>query len=513
MTDTATAGALWNQALAQVREEQAKRAVDAERQRVATDAEAIRDRCRTLTGFIRDAWHVLEPDTPYVHGWYIDAIAEHLEAVTRGEIPRLAINIPPAHAKSLITSVLWPAWEWGPVAATSRRWLTTSWNEKYVKRDCRKMRDLVESEWYRALWPVELIRAAELSFENSARGAREGVAFSGLTSGRGDRLVIDDPHSTEQAESPADRARTCRIFLESAPLRINDVQKSAIVVIMQRLHSNDVCGVIETRDLDYVRLILPLEFEPARRCQTCIGFQDPRTYDGELLFPERFPRAQVDQIKATMGSFAAAGQLQQRPVPREGGMFKREWFADKFIDAAPQGVVWVRHWDLAATKRSAIETTGARTAGVKMGRAPDGSIIVGDLKTAAEEGHRVRQLIKTVAETDGVGVEISLPQDPGQAGKAQASDYIAMLAGWNVHARPETGDKETRAEPFAAQCEGGNVYLLRGAWNSDWLDEVALFPGGPRKDVVDACSGAFGRLIKPVERNMEFAAPKFFTGD
>src|SRR3990167_3052084 len=512
MTDTATAGALWTRALAQVREEQAKRAVDAERQRVATDAEAIRDRCRTLTGFIREAWHVLEPATDYVPGWHIDAIAEHMEAVSRGDIQNLAVHVPPGSMKTLMIGVFWPAHEWGPLGMPHKSTMSGSYEADLALTANRKLRRLVTSEWFQALWPLPLIKAGDEQFENAKGGFSWARAFASMTGGRANRVRLDDPHSTDKAESPKERGRAVRLFRESVTDRLNDPKVDSLIVMMQRLHANDVGGCIEELGLNFTRLVIPMEFEPARRCTTGIGWRDPRTYEGELMCPERWPSEVIDRLKKGKGAYAWSGQYQQRPVPWEGGMFKREWFADKFVDAAPQGVVWVRHWDLAATKRSAIETTGARTAGVKMGRAPDGSIIVADLKTAAEEGHRVRQLIKTVAETDGMGVEISLPQDPGQAGKAQASDYIAMLAGWNVHARPETGDKETRAEPFAAQCEGGNVYLVRGPWNSDFVDEVALFPGGPRKDVVDACSGAFGRLIKPIERNMEFAAPKFFTG-
>lgn len=103
----------------------------------------------------------------------------------------------------------------------------------------------------------------------------------------------------------------------------------------------------------------------------------------------------------------------------------------------------------------------------------------------------MRALIKATAEMDGKETHISLPQDPGQAGKVQAQDLIAMLAGWKVTAEPETGDKVTRAEPFAAQCEAGNVFIVIGDWNADYLDELCLFPGGSFKDQVDASSGAF----------------------
>lgn len=434
---------------------------------------------------------MLEPNAVLVWNWHLDAICSHLEAVTDGRINRLLINVPPGSSKSLIVSVLWQAWEWGPKGKRSLRYLATAFNEIPVKRDTRKCRDLLLSEWYRALWPeVALTRTAEMSFANSSTGAREGIPFGSLTSQRGDRLIIDDPHSVKTAESDAERNETTRLFREGAINRLNDQQRSAIVVVMQRLHESDLSGVIKKMGMGYVHLVLPMEFEAERKCRTVIGFEDPRTVDGELLDPVRFPASEIAALKHGMGSFAYAGQYQQRPTPREGGMFKRAWFEGKIIRAAPQGTRWVRHWDLAATAKS----TSARTAGVKIGKAPDGSFIVGHAITDQIEGPDVRKLIKLTATTDGRHVEVSLPQDPGQAGKVQARDMIAMLAGHRAHAEPETGDKVTRAEPFAAQCEAGNVFILEGEWNTAYLDELCLFPGGSFKDQVDASSGAFARL-------------------
>src|SRR5690606_12890872 len=288
-----------------IKQEKARRAAEAERERVARDAEKIRAACRRLAGLVREASPVLHPATPYSHGWQIDAICAHLEAITDGRINRLLINVPPGTMKSLLVSVFWPAWEW--TFRPELQYLTTSYSEAYVKRDSRRMRDLVSSEWYQALWPLSLPRTAEISFENSRRGFREGKPFASLTGGRGDRVIIDDPHSTETAESEADRNTAIRVFRESVPTRLNDPERSAIIVIMQRLHEEDVSGQILKLGLGYEHLVLPMEFEPERRWRTSIGFEDPRTEEGELLFPERFPRHVVERDKVPMGSYAVAG--------------------------------------------------------------------------------------------------------------------------------------------------------------------------------------------------------------
>jgi predicted phage terminase large subunit-like protein len=475
-----------------IREERKRRQADAERQRIARDADLIRERCKTLSGFVREAWHVLEPTKPLVWNWHLDAMCAHLEAITTGRLPPwLVMNVPPGSSKSTVVSVMWQAWEWGPCGLPATRYLTSSFEEENVKRDTRKTRDLIASDWFRMLWPsIGFARRGETSFANTATGTREGVPFASITGKRGDRFIIDDPHSLDGAESPTERVKAVRRFLEGGLNRVNDQMQSAIVIVMQRLHEGDLSGAVLSRKLGFTHLMIPMEFEPERRCITPI-WRDPRDYDGELMDPQRFPRAAVDKLKS-VSAYSWAGQYQQRPTAREGGMFKRHWFEGKIIGAAPEGTRWVRHWDLAATKK----TTAARTAGVKLGRTPDGRYVVGHVVKTQEEGGEVRRLIKGTAETDGRSVEISLPQDPGQAGKVQKADMIAMLAGWIVRAEPETGDKETRAEPFANQCEAGNVYLVKGDWNTDYLDELCLFPGSSFKDQVDASSGAFGRLTR-----------------
>jgi predicted phage terminase large subunit-like protein len=472
------------------RREKARREEE-ERQQLENNLASIRQRCATLAGFVREAWHVLEPEAKYVPNWHIDAICAHLEAVTAGRINRLLINVPPGSSKSLITSVMWPAWEWGPCSRRSLRYLATAFNEGPVKRDTRKSRDLIASDWYRRLWPeVQLTRTAETSFANSATGTREGVPFGSLTSQRGDRLIIDDPHSTETAESDTERLNTTRKFREGAVNRLNDQERSAIVVIMQRLHEQDISGVIVSLGMDYVHLMLPMEFDPQRACETIIGFRDPREDEGQLLDPERFPRATVEALQRDMGSYAYSGQYQQAPTPRSGGMFQRGDF--EIVDAVPAGGRRVRAWDFAASTQKAGRQPDW-TVGLRMLMVGD-TFYVEDVLRGRWSESDVETKLKNTTSQDGQMVTVRMPEDPGAAGVADAETKVKLLKGYSVVKKKVTGDKATRARPASAQAEAGNVKLLRGPWNDTFLNEVCAFPNGTFDDQVDAFADALNEL-------------------
>lgn len=447
---------------------------------------------RSLSDFIAMGWHVIERGRPYVHGWHIDAMSEHLEAVTAGQINRLLINVPPGMMKSLEVGVFWPMWEWGPKGMPHYRYLGASHAERLAIRDNLRCKRLFTSEWYQQRWPCEVARDqnAKTRFENVETGFREAMAIESVTGSRGDRVLIDDPHSIEGALSDNKRETAVRVFEETIPTRVNDPELSAIVVIMQRIHERDVSAI--AIEHGYEHLMLPMEFEPERKCYTSIGFEDPRTEPGELLFPQRFPKEVVERDKRTMGSMAVAGQFQQRPAPRGGGMFKTDMIE---VGEAPKIVRAVRYWDKAGTQGG-----GAYTAGVLMGVDKYGHYWVLDVVRGQWSSGARERIIRQTAEMDGESVPVWVEREPGSGGKESAEFSIKNLAGFVVRADLVTGSKEDRAEPLAVQVEGGNVSIQRAAWNKDFLDEMATFPVGQYKDQVDAAAGAFNKLVGKTKR-------------
>lgn len=285
----------------------------------------------SLSAWIKLAWAQVEPGAPYVHGWHVDAIAEHLTAVTNGQITRLVINVPPGTMKSLITNVFWPSWEWGPMNMPWLRNISASHKLELSLRDNMKLRNLVTSEWYKRLFPHVVIKKDQNSkkkFENTKMGFSEAMAAGSITGSRADRVKIDDPLSVEDGLSKIVLATRQFWFREAIPTRVTNPEKSAIILIMQRLNELDTTQI--ALELGYEHLMLPMEYEPERRCVTSIGFQDPRTNDGELLFPERFPLHVVERDKKSLGTAAHAAQNQQRPAPREGAIFKVANLAHRF---------------------------------------------------------------------------------------------------------------------------------------------------------------------------------------
>ena len=463
---------------------------------------------RSFETFVKGAWHVIEPGTELKWNWAMTAICDHLQAVYEGRIQNLLMNVPPGTSKSTLTGVMFPAWVWTKNA--SKRFLATAHKADLAHRDNVKCRRIIQSEWYQKRWPSlkltgDVNRATK--FENTQSGFRESMAFTGMTGSRGDFVLLDDPLSASGANSEADLYRAEIEFTETLPTRINN-DKSSIIVVMQRLHERDTSGLILSRGLDYEHLMLPMRFESERKCFTSIGFSDPREEEGELLFPERFPESQVEKLEKTMGSYASAGQLQQRPIPRGGGLFKREDF--NIINAVPAGTRFFRGWDLAASTGQ----TSAYTAGVKLGLTPSGRIVVVHATRGRWTPGQVITNIRQTAILDGTETKLSCPQDPGQAGKAQKEAFAQQLREFPVTFSPETGDKVTRAEPFAAQVEAGMVDVVQGEWTAEYLDEISVFPNGAFLDQVDATSRAYHLLLKNTAKKEPLIGfgPKLMTG-
>lgn len=458
-------------------------------------------RADSLIYFVIWAFGLIEPHTAFKYGPHIAIVCDELEKVTKGELeidakdgqtPMLVINVPPGHMKSLLVSVFWPVWTW--IRHPGRRFVNTAYREALALRDADKARELIRHPEFQALFGdcfrIRKDQDTARRYTNEDGGYRYSCAVAGIMGEGGDYVILDDPHNVEQAESDDVRNEVVRKLRLALPSRVRS-PAGAVVCIMQRLHELDFVGVTLDKDPESTRIVcLPARYEHDHP----FVFDGDVRDEGDLLYPELWNEGRLAGLEKTLGSYGSAGQLQQRPAPREGGMFKRDWF--NVIDSPPGGIRWVRGWDLAAT----ADEQAARTAGVKMGkykRDGDWRWCVAHSVIAQETPGGVEKLLQRTARQDGHNTTQDLPQDPGQAGKSQIKRLVGLLSGYSVKWSPESGDKVTRADAFAAMAEAGCVDIVRGDWNDPYLDELCAFYYGRFADQVDASSRAFHRLENP----------------
>ena len=469
-----------------------------------------------------------------VEGWSLEAICEHLEAVTAGEITRLLINVPPGFMKSLLTDVFWPAWEWGPMGRPHLRYVTFSYSASLTERDNGRFRDLLSSPEYKELWGdvFALRNQTVLKVMNDKTGWKLASSVGGVGTGeRGDRVILDDPHNVKEIESDTVRDETVRWFRESMSNRMNN-DDSAIVVIMQRLHETDVSGTILTEGFDYCHLMIPMEYDssryPADYEGTDIGWMDPREDEGELAWPERFSATRLTSLKRELGPYAYAGQYQQSPVARGGGIIKREWWQlwEPSDEKWPTFDYLVGSLDSAFTEKEENDPSGMTVWGVFKGEngLPCAMLVKAWRKHLEIHGTVVERrsdetyrqwrrraepgwgLVEWVAETcrfrnsDGVVIgNVDRLIIEGKASGLSAAQEIQRLygnEGWTTETVSVTGDKVARAHAVVPVFANEQVWAPAREWADLVIDETAIFPRGRYKDLTDSTTQALSHLRK-----------------
>lgn len=456
--------------------------------------EAERILCaRSFSYFVKRAWPHIIPDR-LIWNWHMDAICDHLQALATGGIPsnRLLINIPPGTSKSTLVGVMYSAWLWGPGGQPWHRYIGAAHEQGLAVRDNRLTRELITSEWYQRLWPLRLQgdQNEKLYFENERRGFRQACAVASMTGRRGHTIGLDDPLSPEKAHSDVEREKALRVLAETIPTRLNDPATSAIVIVMQRLHERDPSGYVLSEGLGYEHLLIPMEFEPARRVHTCIGWTDPRTEDGELLFPERFPAHVIERDRKALRAYAWAGQMQQRPSPAGGGLFKDEWW--QYLDVPPPLEYRTIYADTAQKTGQENDYTVFQL----WGKSRTGQAVLLDMirgKWEAPELVTQARAFWNKHRGDGVPLRAFKVED-----KVSGTGLIQTLKreGLPMIGIQRDRDKVTRAYDAAPFIESGNVILLRNCPHlSDMLAEASAFPNGAHDDTLDPMMDAVADIL------------------
>lgn len=323
------------------------------RQRAVIEELETRQAEESLSEFMRQAWRIVEPKTPLTWNWHLDAINEHLEAITWGHLQYLIVNAPPRNTKSSGVAVFWPAWEW--IHKPEMRTLSITGVSRLATRDAVNTRTIIKSEWFQRRWGHRFRLVGDQNvktyYVNNVRGSRRAASLDTDVVGEGgDRLSVDDPISLADADNAAELQRVNHRWDTELFSRVNNPKRSAKVITMQRVADNDLCGHVKDQH-DWTHLVLPTEFEAKHRCRTFffrddvrydknertgrrervvirtrkVEWADPRSKEGELLNPDRFGPREVQTLKG-QGNVVYQSQQQQRPISQLGTIVKRaDW--------------------------------------------------------------------------------------------------------------------------------------------------------------------------------------------
>jgi phage terminase large subunit-like protein len=461
----------------------------------------------SLAQFLRSSWHIIEPGTELIWNWHIDTVCGYLEAVKKGVINRLIINIPPGALKSIIVSVNFNAWDW--IDAPYERYLCISNEQGLAIRDALKTKQIVTSDWYQSKWKLSLQtdQNEKTLYANEKRGFRQSQGISAANTGkRGSRLLLDDPHDMKQIYSDVLRQSVIDTWDRSLSTRLNDLEKSSVILIMQRGHELDLTGHLKKKSkMKWAVLSIPMEYEghPTFDAGADIGrseLNDPRTKRGELLFEGKFPRHVVDSLKEDLTEYGAASQLQQRPVPYGGGIIKSHWWRIwKDEVPLPKCDHIFLSWDTAFSendmKKSAFSACTRwgvfwheqkqRYCLICLGRWI-GRVGYDELRKIAIDFDKEFEPDSHLIEKKATG--ISLIQDLKRALKSTVRSYS-----------PGKGeDKISRAHSVSPMFESGQVFIPYKKWatnkkdNDGLIEYVASFPNGapPSADLTDTVTQA-----------------------
>jgi len=478
--------------------------------------EAIKvERCRreceaSLLTFVERAWPVIEPKVRFLRNWHLEAVADHLQAVSRGEIETLLVNVPPGTMKSIMISVCFPAWEW--TTRPDLRYLGASYSPDLAIRDSMLCHDIITSEWYQKRWPnVRIERGEDQKIKYALTGGGWRIATS--VGGRGtgehpDRKIVDDPHNAKQADSDAMREEALVWYDRTLSTR-GQSRNASTVVVMQRLHERDLAGHILERNANVVHLCIPMEFDEVRK-PTRLGWVDPRKVKGELLWPELFPTDKVEALKLVLGKYGAAGQLQQRPSPEGGGRLKPSDFGLWPHDVPlPQMQYLLQSYDTAFTDKTENDPTACTVWGVFTFENRQNVMLLDAWSEHLEYPElRDRALrdwgLKYAGDPKSLsnrkkGVDLVLIEQKG-SGQSLLQDLTRAklyVAAYN----PGLSDKTARAAVIAPILDAGLVWVpesKRGGtwatWADDFMRQVERFPKDEHDDYVDTMTQALRYL-------------------
>src|SRR5690349_22195267 len=431
--------------------------------------------------FAQRCFSELNPQAPFAPNWHLEIIAAKLTEVRQGKIRRLIINLPPRHLKSLMASIAFPAWYLG--LDPSVQILCVSYAQDLADKLARDCRSIMMSPWYRRIFPTRLAahRQAVQEFITTRQGYRLATSTGGVLTGRGaDIIAIDDPLKPEEALSKTLRQACNEWFVHTLYSRLNDKRTGAIVIIMQRLHEDDLVGhVLAQEPWEVLSFPAIAEADEVHQIETIWG---PRCFTrrrDEALHPDREPLETLEHIRRTIGEYNFAGQYQQSPAPLGGGLVKADWFKRYRENELPERFDRiVQSWDTANKATELSDFSVCTTWGVK----GKDLFLLGVFRRRLE----YPALNRAVRDQQGqFNANVVLIEDKA-SGTQLIQDLIADGCHGVTRYQP-TGDKTMRMHAQTAVIENGFVHIPETApWLAEYLHELAVFPNGKHDDQADS---------------------------
>ena len=434
-----------------------------------------------LATFAGRCFQDLNPQTCLAINGHLEVIAAKLTAVREGRIRRLIINLPPRHLKSLLASIAFPAWCLG--RDPSAQILCVSYAQELADKLARDCRGIMMSPWYRQIFPTRLAphRQAVQEFITTRQGYRLATSTGGVLTGRGaDIILIDDPLKPEEALSEAQRQAANDWFDHTLYSRLNDKRHGAIVIIMQRLHEDDLVGhVLGQEQWEILSFPAIAEKDEEHRIETILQPKCFRRRQGEALHPDREPLEVLDRIRRKIGIYNFAGQYQQSPAPLGGGLVKAEWFRRYRENELPERFDRiVQSWDTANKVTELSDFSVCTTWGVK----DKNLFLIGVFRRQLE----YPALKRAVREQQRLfGATEVLIED--KASGTQLIQELITEGCYGVTRYQPTGDKTMRLHAQTATIENGFVRIPEAApWLAEYLHEMTVFPKGKHDDQADS---------------------------
>jgi predicted phage terminase large subunit-like protein len=434
--------------------------------------------------FFKESFKVVEPavelDINWHHKYICKVLQDEAERIISGEkkTKDIIINIPFRASKSLMCTILFPVWCW--IRDPKLRFITASYSSSLSIEHSAKSRDVINSDWFQSNWgelfTIKQDQNTKQNYVNDYTGSRRATSVGGTVTGAGASIIIvDDPTSPKEAMSQTERTRANEWYTGTLYSRLDNPKTGVRIIIMQRLHEDDLSGFLLRNNPDnYKHICVPAEASKGLEPKGLIKF-----YKSDLFWDTRFSRDILQDYKYQLGSYEYAGQLQQEPSPADGGIIKKEWF--NIIKKAPDDIKeWKFVVDPAYTSKENNDPSALLAFAFK-----DNQYYIRSVEEKYLEFPELLKYITLFSQRNGYSRNSKIYVEPKASGKSIVQTLRRNTALNILEAKPPAKDKVARVMDVVSIIESKRVNLIEGQWVDNFISQCSQFPNARHDDMVD----------------------------